>query len=1054
MAELRGDLTLDTSDGEQAIERLGPLFDQIVAGFSVDLGRALDQLTNLPPIEIDTSGVTQATGEVADQAGSQLADALTSGAAEGAGELASVLAGALGSVESSIVVDADTAGAQAALSALEAEVQSASPAIIDLEVQTSEVTTAVEDLGSASGDTTGDIAGLGAAVGRLGAAQGLATGSAAGLGAAVGEIGEGASLGVATVAALAAGAALFFGEAVEATGASQRFTATLGDQADAVENLDNIQGLNTNLGDLALTLGSDDDRIREVAARLFELANASGIAEGDASNFTQQMIALGARAVALNPNLGDVGDVTDALGTAMVKGGRFAAKYGLDLNAADINTRALEDSGKASADQLTFVERAMAGAAIASEKYGGNLETIVAQGSENAITKQRRLKQTIVENIEALGLPLVAPIFEVLEKGVPIAEDAGRVILALAQAGLPILTVALDIAAPLLEAFADGLEAIGPSGIQAALAVFAVIKLLDNAQQVLKAVTTAASANPWVLLAVGITTVIGALGIFGSSTKDAEAQTQELTDAIIANNGALDENSVKTLRNQLEKDNQTDDLRRAGVSFDEYTAAIESASEATEKQIDGLKRLAAAQALGGLSGRAFVDAIKTVSPELGTLASQLQRNGELNDGLRAKILNQALAMAEATEKTKERTAIGATDADVTGQQADAAQEEADARDAASQALSAYKTNLDALISPQLGLLSAETQLAGSAQRVAEAFAKQADESTSATEIERSRTEALISQTNSAISLAGATYQNVAATQGQDAAAKAADETMRSFASTLRDQLTTQLGFSTEAADAMLEKLGLAQFVGPPASDALAAIAQAAKDLGLTSDSSAAEIEAALARIKDSARTNSDAAADAVESGGQRIAGAATSAGQDALSGFQGGISGMPGVAGGTVLDSVNAAALAGANAHNVGYGIGTKFSSGIGDGITANEAYVSGAGEDLVAALVRAVKRAAEIRSPSKVFAELGGEMGAGLALGLGESDTVVDRAGQRLTMRAIRGADDPALTGGSSSVDNSFNVGGIIVNGLRDPEQAAGAAVRRLRARSFFGRR
>lgn len=475
VADLRGELLLETRDAEREIERLGPLFDRVVDRFSVELAKALDQLTSLPAPDIDLRQVESAVAEAADNAGEllsvaleegaagaaepiseavssgladsgeQLAFALESGAESSAPTITDAISGAVADADTTVEIDADTTAAEAELEGLAAKAEEA-------------------------GSSLGDLGGAAKGAGALGSA---AAGSFAGLGSAIGEVGGRAAGVVGGVAAAGGALALFFNEAVGAQGATQRFNSVLGDTADEVENLRSIEGLNTNLADLALTLGSDDDKIRSVAARLFELSTGSGKSREEASRFTQQLVALGARAVALNPLLGDVGDVTDALSTALVRGGRFAAKYGLDINSADISARALRDTNKASAEQLTFVEKAMAGAAVASEKYGDNLDKIVARGSENAITKLRSLRQTVVENVEALGTPLIAPVFELLEEAIPVAETAGRVLTTLARATLPTFIATLRAVNPLLALLADILERIPAPVLTAILAFLA-----------------------------------------------------------------------------------------------------------------------------------------------------------------------------------------------------------------------------------------------------------------------------------------------------------------------------------------------------------------------------------------------------------------------------------------------------------------------------------------------------------------------------------------------------------------------------------------------------
>lgn len=346
------------------------------------------------------------------------------------------------------------------------------PVVVPVEADLGDFEEALSQAGG-GGDVPGELDAISAAADGAGGSLGGAAEQAGLAGAAFSGIGASTGVVLGTLAGLGVGFHSMIDEAIDATGAVQRFQSSLGDMADDVEHLRGIDGLNTNLSKLALTLGSDDDEVRQVAARLFELSTASGIARTEASQFVQQMIALGARSVAINPQLGDLGTVTDSLSTALVRGGRFAAKFNLDLNQADINARALSDTHKETADQLTFVEKAMAGAAIASEKYGSSLERHIATGSQNAITIQRRLGQTIRETLEEFGKPLVFKFFDVLEASQPLIAALASVLSDLALGALPTATIALQALAVPLELVHDLLEII-PQPLLAAAATFLV----------------------------------------------------------------------------------------------------------------------------------------------------------------------------------------------------------------------------------------------------------------------------------------------------------------------------------------------------------------------------------------------------------------------------------------------------------------------------------------------------------------------------------------------------------------------------------------------------
>lgn len=451
---LQADLELDVGSALRSVEELRREVQQqlseAIDSFADAYASAVGSLPTIEP-EIETGAIApEIEGAVAE------ADTVIEPEADASG-ISAEIETAVDEVEAIVPVDADVSSAEQTIQEITAD-----DVEIAIVADASQAESEIQDLTNAVEDVGVELGGFASSTDIIAGGTRAATGELAGMTAGLETLGDKVGLPLTGVLALAGATTLFTTEAIDALGATQRFEGTLGDMAERVENLDDIEGLNTNLSELALTLGSDDDKIRNVVARLYELARASGVNNEEAALFVQQMTVMGARAVALNPQLGDVGDVTDALSTALVRGGRFAAKFGLDLNQAEINSRALKDTSKGTSEELTFVEKAMAGAAIASEKYGGNLEEIIARGSENAITTQRRLGQAIRETVEELGQPLIVPVFDVLAEGQPVAEATGRILSALGQIILPLLVAAIRGLLPFAEATAAVLEAIAP----------------------------------------------------------------------------------------------------------------------------------------------------------------------------------------------------------------------------------------------------------------------------------------------------------------------------------------------------------------------------------------------------------------------------------------------------------------------------------------------------------------------------------------------------------------------------------------------------------------
>jgi len=510
VAELRGDLSLDTSDAASSIEALEPIFESVGAGFAQALVEALDVLGAIPAPEIDTSQIDAALADSAttgaEVLASSISDAATEGGTAGAEAVQESLAG-IEVPEIDVPVTADTDPAVAEIQAIDVE-----QLTLEVNADTTAAQDDIEQLGDSAVGSTSDIGGLTGATQGFQAAGDLATGSAAGLGGAIGGMSGAATAAVGAVTVTAGVLSVFFNEAVDAAGATQQWNVSLGEAARRVENMRDIEGLNFTLGELALTLGSDDDALRKVVARLYQTATASGITTDKSALYVEQLTALAARAVALNPALGTVDEVVARLSNGLARGGRFAANYGIALTAAEIQARALTDTGKTQAAELTVVEKSMAGAEIAAEKYGKGLNDVVVTGSENAIITQRRLSQAFRETFERLGAPLVVPIFQILEDSRPIVEDVGRIFAVLGATVLPIVIAALLALEPPLRLVANILEILQPI-LPFVLGLFLAYEALTIIPAILTAIATAFTAISVVAPIAGGAAASAAVGI-------------------------------------------------------------------------------------------------------------------------------------------------------------------------------------------------------------------------------------------------------------------------------------------------------------------------------------------------------------------------------------------------------------------------------------------------------------------------------------------------------------------------------------------------------------
>lgn len=1027
MAELRADLALDTTDAESSIDSLGPLFDEMTSGFAAGLSEALNTLTEIAPPDIDASAIE-----------ASLAAAGESGAES--------ISAALDGVEvEPLVIDADTAPAVDAISSIEAE-----PVELEVTADTSDAAAAVDDLGSSAADATGSVGGLGDASGAMGAAAGLAAGDVGSLSGVADQLGG--KMGIAGGAIIGASAAvgIFFNEAVDALGATQRFEQALGPMADEVENLKNIEGLNTDLSQLALQLGSDDDKIRTVAARMFELGTASGKTREESSLFTQQLVAMGARAVALNPQLGDVGDVTDALSTALVRGGRFASKYGLDLNQAEINARALELAHKDSVEELSFVEKAMGGASLASEKYGKGLDEIVARGAENATTTQRRLKQEVREVIEGLGAPLVAPIFELMEQARPSVQAIGTAFGHLASSVLPSVIAIVEGLVPILEVMAATvgqipgpvlaaglawkawgplgallpiLAAIDPDLARIAVTLAGIIGVIFAAAKAWQALQLSFSTSTIGLVIGGVALLAGALGIFGDASQEAEAHTRSFTDALVENQGALDDSARSAARALFEERNQLDDLADAGVKFNKV---LEATNEATPETVDALSELqdvstkyAGSQRLLAQEQARVIEKIRESDPALARQLTQLSQAGTLNLGLIGTIRELAKAREEADATNQNREDAGARDIDIKQQQTDATAAHQAAVEAETAAQERAAAALDSFVSAALGKLPTAADAFKDVQSSAEDVFAALDPARLIEKLQENIAAVANFRANLATLFQGG-FSEIAAF-AIELGPQAGGAFINGVAQGIRDG-------QPEQALALEATLGQ-QRLGTQALED-----QIRNEGGPAIDEAWLEFHAKFPGISRDALASADAAYLAM---GPQIGGSAAAVAGNAATQFKGGVDTTPGftqdaLAG--VVGVLNQAySIVGSPARIAGLTIGGQLGEGIHDGLAMWDRLIAMEAEQIIRNAEQAARREAQSQSPSQLFADLGADLALGMAEGI-EAQTKAVQLSMREVVLATASAATGGTTGGVSSQQISFNVE---VHGVTDPAVA-----------------
>lgn len=456
---IREELELDLSQAESGIDRVGAILSQTAQTFKQELAEALDVLN--VPIGVDTSQAQADIAALGDETEVVDVDVVVND------DEVAVTQDEIANLDGeTATVDVATDDAELAETAAEFEALDGETIELGVSVDTGGIEAARDDLDQVGASANGAAEGLGAAAQSGAGFEGILAGVSAK-----------SPPAVAGIAALVLGGFALADSAAEAEGSLSSFNTRTGEMAEEVR-LVNVGGLNEDLGTLAIRLGSSDEGLQDAIASIFQLGVNSGRSGPEVAVVTDQIAALAANAVALNPQLGEVGDVAQSLATRLARGGRSLSAYGISLSIAEIEARALELGLADSAAELTQFDKTTAGASLAAEQFGDSIRTNVDLGAENAGIRLRSLREQLGEAFETAGADITVPLFDTLEAALPIIADLLVIVASLFEALAPVLELVFDVAKPLLDLFAEGL----PLAIGAVVDTVKLLgEVLDNA---------------------------------------------------------------------------------------------------------------------------------------------------------------------------------------------------------------------------------------------------------------------------------------------------------------------------------------------------------------------------------------------------------------------------------------------------------------------------------------------------------------------------------------------------------------------------------------------
>lgn len=529
---VRETLELDISEALSEVTRLGSQLDNVAKAFGETLNAAINEaLENIPIIRMtaDSSEVTTSIDEAVAEA-----DDVVPVSAD-ATEVTSEIDAAVSDADGTIPVTADASEVTSEIDAAVEEAADSIDVTVDVNVDTAQAQSAIDDLsGSLDGaGAAGEAASGGLASAAVaGAALNKTFGNAGALGKAgtfITALGPAGAAAAAGIGAATAASGFLYGAAFEAVAVTQQWENSLGDLGARIMDLEGgATGFSGTLASLAQDVGSSDEAVLLATQRYVSFQQAAGLADDEIVENTQNLAALAAQIRVNNPALGTMDQIITALSRGLQRGGPRMQAYGLALNATDIEARALSNSGKTLAAELTNADKSAAGLDLAMQQLAPS-QAKVTEGMENVAVKSDRAGEKFGDALEVLGEATVEPITE------------GMLLLSQAFEGVvaAVAPVLVSIGEDLAAAFRLASEAVGP-----------IIRGLDIVQQVLLK-TGISGEDAAEGIDVGDTaleafgrTVVGTVPVLGPVAN----LMLGIGDAASSQAGAVDEAAVATAR--------------------------------------------------------------------------------------------------------------------------------------------------------------------------------------------------------------------------------------------------------------------------------------------------------------------------------------------------------------------------------------------------------------------------------------------------------------------------------------------------------------------------
>lgn len=536
------DLDLDLDPALNAIRRLDRELNDVASGFGRDLTRAIEAATGRP-VRV-TGDATELTGDV--EGALDAADenvTITGDATEVTGDIE----GAIDAADENVVVTADAGDVTGSIDA----------AVTDANTDI----TITADAGDLDDITAGADDASGALLGTAAAGAGVGTALKAGL------------AGVGAAAAVAFGKSLI-DAASDVVESQNKVNVVFGESAGVITAF---------AENAAQSVGLSRQAALEAAGTFGNLFQALGTSREEATRMSTEVVTLSADLASFN-NIG-TDEALERLRSGLVGEIEPLRRMGISFGAAQVEAKALELGLASATGEVSEGAKVQARFALVME------QTTAAQGdfartSEDLANKQR-IVAADMENAQAAAgeallpayLALLSTIQDVIPAAIALAQALGPVL----GGAITVLSATIDGALIVLEGFAGLLATL--AGNEMVLVVAGAVGMLVAFRQLsaaLAALKLAVASHPLGAIATVAAAAATAIGVFGGESQDAVLDVTAFGNAVEAAGGELDEFSVKAARQALSDAGVLDDLRHAGVSYEELADAIEAVGEGAD----------------------------------------------------------------------------------------------------------------------------------------------------------------------------------------------------------------------------------------------------------------------------------------------------------------------------------------------------------------------------------------------------------------------------------------------------------------------------------------